>query len=139
MILAYRVLTTFLYPFLIILVYFRKFLKKEDPKRFKEKIFTSHFGRAENSNFRLVWFHAASIGEFKSIIPIINQLNHVHKNFRFLVTTSTFSSGKIADLELKKFNNVFHRYCPFDVPFLIDSFLNTWKPNKIFLVEINYR
>ena len=87
MILAYRVLTTFLYPFLIILVYFRKFLKKEDPKRFKEKIFTSHFGTAENSNFRLVWFHAASIGEFKSIIPIINQLNHVHKNLRFLVTT----------------------------------------------------
>ena len=135
MILAYRVLTTILYPFLIILVYLRKFLKKEDPKRFREKIFTSHFGKAESSNFRLVWFHAASIGEFKSIIPIIYQLNHIHKNFRFLVTTSTFSSGKIADLELKKFNNVFHRYCPFDVPFLIDSFLNTWKPNKIFLVD----
>ena len=36
---------------------------------------------------------------------------------------------------MKKFNNVFHRYCPLDVVFLIESFLATWKPKKIFLVD----
>ena len=119
MILAYRVLTILLYPFLIILVYYRKLIKKEDPERFKEKIFPSHFKPTEKSDQKLVWFHAASIGEFKSIIPIINRLNTLDKDIRFLITTSTLSSGRLADLELKKFNNVFHRYCPLDVVFLI--------------------
>ena len=28
-----------------------------------------------------------------------------------------------------------HRYFPFDVAFLIDKFLLSWKPDKIFLVD----
>ena len=38
MILLYKVLITLLYPFLIIVIYVRKLLKKEDAYRFKEKI-----------------------------------------------------------------------------------------------------
>ena len=72
MILLYRVITKYLYPFLIIFIYFRKLLKKEDPKRFKEKIF-SKFNVLKKKNLNLIWFHAASIGEFKSIIPIIKR------------------------------------------------------------------
>ena len=32
---------------------------------------------------KLIWFHAASIGEFKSIIPIIEQLNTNKNNYNF--------------------------------------------------------
>ena len=53
----------------------------------------------------------------------------------FLITTVTLSSGNLATKELKKFENIEHRFLPFDVPFLIDKFLNLWKPNKIFLVD----
>ena len=73
MLLAYRVFTTLLYPFLIIFIYFRMIKKKEDTTRFKEKIFISHFKVKRNEKFKLLWFHAASLGEFKSILPIINQ------------------------------------------------------------------
>ncbi len=135
MILAYRVFTTFLYPFLFIFIYYRKILKKEDPKRFKEKILVSHYRINKKDKSKLIWFHAASIGEFKSIIPIISQLNIKNRNLKFLVTTTTLSSGNLAQIELKKFSNAEHRYLPLDVPFLIDKFLTLWKPNKIFLVE----
>jgi 3-deoxy-D-manno-octulosonic-acid transferase len=72
MIHAYRVLSNLLYPIFVIFVYFRKLIKKEDPVRFKEKILTSHFNVKREKGNKLIWFHAASIGEFKSIIPIIN-------------------------------------------------------------------
>ena len=62
-------------------------------------------------------------------------MNKNYSNLKFLITTTTLSSGNLANTELKKFNNAIHRYFPFDVPFLIDQFLLLWKPNKIFLVD----
>ena len=134
MIQAYRVLTIILYPFLFIFLYYRKIIKKEDPKRFKEKILVSHFDVIKKKS-KLIWFHAASIGEFKSIIPIIEELNTKNQNFTFLITTTTISSGNLAKKELKKFHNVEHRFFPFDVTFLIDKFLCLWEPDTIFLVD----
>ena len=75
MILFYRIFSTLLYPIIIILILFRKFQKKEDPVRYTEKIFPSKFNIHERKKSNLIWFHAASLGEFKSILPIINELN----------------------------------------------------------------
>ena len=137
MILLYRVLTTLIYPILLIFIYFRKILKKEDPLRFREKILTSHFNVKRRIDSKLIWFHAASIGELKSIIPIIEELNknRYKYKFEFLITTTTLSSSNLAKIELKKFNNVHHRFIPLDVEFLINKFLFLWKPNIIFLVD----
>ena len=135
MILFYRVVTTIIYPILFIFIYLRILLKKEDPKRYKEKILISNFNIKRNNQKKLIWFHAASIGELKSIIPIINQLNIKNQNLQFLITTTTLSSSNLAKIEFKEFNNVEHRFLPFDVPFLIDKFLYLWKPDKIFLVD----
>ena len=135
MIQAYRILSILLYPLLFIFLYYRKLINKEDPLRYKEKIFTSHFNVKQKDKYKLIWFHAASIGEFKSIIPILKQLNIKNDNLKFLITTTTLSSGNIAKIELKEFNNVEHRFFPLDVDFLIKKFLNLWRPDKIFLVD----
>ncbi len=135
MIIIYKVLTNLLYPVLIIFVYCRKIINKEDPIRFKEKILPSYFKINKKENLKLIWFHAASIGEFKSIIPVINRLNHNDNNLHFLITTNTLSSGNLAKIELEKIKNAEHRYFPLDVSFLIDKFLYLWKPDKIFLVD----
>ena len=135
MILTYRILTIFLYPFLILFTYLRKFSKKEDPIRFKEKIFISHFKPSEKGKSKLIWFHAASIGEFKSIVPIIEHLNINNNNLKFLITTTTVSSGNLSKIELNKISNTEHRYFPFDVSFLMDKFISIWKPDRIFLVD----
>ena len=91
MIHLYRVLTNFLYPFLIILIYIRKFIKKEHHSRFKEKIFRRNFNINKNPKLRLIWFHAASIGELKSILPLIKHLNKNEKKIEILITTITIS------------------------------------------------
>ncbi len=135
MIQIYKIITTILYPFLFIFLYIRKTLGKEDPKRFKEKILISHFNVKKKGNSKLIWFHTTSIGELKSIIPIIKQINIYEKNFEFLITSTTLSSGNLAKIELSKFPNTEHRYFPLDVPFLVDNFLRLWKPDKILFVD----
>ena len=135
MINIYRLITILLYPFLIILIYLRKLFNKEDHNRYKEKIFTSKFFPDRDKKKQLIWFHAASIGEFKSIIPLLENLNNNSKNFKFLITTTTLSSGNLAENLLKKFDNVEHRFFPLDVDFLIKKFISAWVPDKIFLVD----
>ena len=73
MLLFYKILTTILYPFLILYILFRVFRNKEHPKRFKEKIFPSHFNVDKMNKSKLCWFHVASIGELNSILPIIEE------------------------------------------------------------------
>ena len=135
MILAYRILTTFIYPILVIFVYCRKIFKKEDPIRYKEKILVTHFNVNRKKDSKLIWFHAASIGEFKSIIPIIERLNINKDKLEFLITTTTLSASNLAKIELKNISNIRHRFIPFDVEFLINKFLFLWRPNIIFLVD----
>ena len=48
-------------PFLKIFLVIRTLKKKEDPKRYKEKL--GYASISEKSN--LIWFHVASLGEIK--------------------------------------------------------------------------
>tara|TARA_A100001011_G_scaffold394169_2_gene485900 strand:- start:184 stop:1464 length:1281 start_codon:yes stop_codon:yes gene_type:complete len=135
MILFYRALTNLFYPILVLIIFFRKLAKKEDQKRYKEKIFSSNYNVKKNNKLKLIWFHAASIGELKSIIPIIDQLNVRENSLEFLVTTITLSSANLAKIKFKNNNNIHHRFIPIDVKFLIVKFLDLWKPKAIFLVD----
>ena len=135
MILTYRILTNLIYPLLFILIFIRKIFNKEDPSRFKEKIFISHFNINRKKDKKLIWFHAASIGEFKSIVPIVEELNNNNVNLEFLITTTTLSSSNLAKEEFNKFDNIHHRFFPLDIDFLISKFLSLWKPDAIFLVD----
>ena len=103
--------------------------------RYKEKIFYNSFSVVRENKTKLFWFHAASIGELKSIIPIINDLNDNVENIQFLVTTVTLSSGSLAKDVFKDYNNVNHRFFPLDVFFLMEKFISLWKPDIIFIVE----
>ena len=134
MLLLYKILTTILYPFLILFIFFRKLKKKEHSLRYKEKIFSSSFNVNRNDNTELLWFHAASIGELGSIIPIVEDLNSNNK-LEFLITTTTLSSSNFAHKEFANYKNIHHRFLPLDIPFLIKKFLNYWMPKAIFLVD----
>ena len=134
MILLYQAISFLIYPLLILIILIRSYLGKEDPKRFKEKIFVNHFN-VKRKYYKLIWFHAASVGELQSIIPIIKELSKKNKNLEFLITTVTLSSSNLAKQEFKKLKNVYHRFFPIDVVFIIEKFILSWKPNIIILVD----
>ena len=135
MVLIYRALSNILFPVFTLIIYLRKILKKEDSYRYREKIFPKYFNITRKDNAKLIWFHAASIGELKSILPILSEINKKQKDIEFLVTTITLTSANLAKEEFKNFKNVFHRFFPIDSEFLIKKFLKLWKPSAIFLVD----
>ena len=134
MFLAYKILTSLLYPFLFILIFIRKYFNKEHQIRYKEKVFFSHFNVDRKDETKLIWFHAASIGEFKSIVPIIEELIKI-ENIEILITTTTLSSGNLAEKICKNFDKMHHRFIPLDINFLIERFFEQWRPDRIILVD----
>ena len=131
----YKYLTYFLSPLFVVLIYFRLFLNKEDKIRFKEKIFSSHLRTHRDSNKKLIWIHAASIGECLSIMPLIDELNYKHKDINFLITTVTLSSSNLLKKKLNKYQNIFHRFFPLDLENLAENFLSNWKPDLVWFVD----
>ena len=135
MIKVYRYLAYFLFPFLVVLIYFRSIVNKEDKKRFKEKIFSSHFRGHKNNNKKLVWFHVASIGEFLSILSLIKKMNNRDQNIDFLITSLTLSSSNLIKKKLGHCDNINHRFFPLDLESLAEKFLISWKPDLVCFVD----
>ena len=128
----YHILTTALYPVLAFIIYIRRLIGKEDPNRFKEKIF---YTPARTDQLKLIWFHGASIGEINTIIPIIKYILKNNSKIKILITSVTLSSSEIIRSEFENETNVIHKYFPIDVSFLIKRFLNNWKPKSIVFID----
>ena len=85
---VYNIVLTFLIfisPFIFLL---RVLNKKEDPKRFLEKFCI--YKNKKNSS-KIIWVHAASIGELLSVVPLIKKLEKVNNVKKILLTTSNVS------------------------------------------------
>ena len=65
----YKLLSYLFYPVSKIYLFSRKLKSKEHKTRYKEKFSEI---KIERSKGFLVWFHAASVGESLSILPIID-------------------------------------------------------------------
>jgi len=130
MLFFYRLVVNFIFLISPIIIIYRIFKKKEDPKRFLEKI--GKFNK-KNTNNNLIWFHGSSVGEILSIIPLIEKLEKRKNIKKILITSNTLSSAKIIKkLKLKK---TFHQFFPLDTEFLVEKFLNHWKPKAVFFIE----
>ena len=126
---AYCFITTVFYYLLYPYLYFRILKKKECPLRYQEKLGVSL--KVRNDGY-LIWFHCSSIGELKSIFPIID---HYLKKNQILVTTSTLGSNEVFQKKYYNTNNIIHQYAPIDSPQIIKKFFKKWKPNIIFFTE----
>ena len=130
MLFFYRLTVNFIYLISPIIIIYRIFKKKEDPKRFLEKI--GKFNK-KNTNDNLIWFHGSSVGEILSVVPLIEKLEKRKNIKKILITSNTLSSAKIIKkLKLKK---TFHQFFPLDAEFLVEKFLNHWKPKAVFFIE----
>ena len=128
----YKFLTYLFFPFAPIYLNFRKFRKKEDQKRYKEKLSIINILRKDGF---LVWFHVASVGEAMSIIPLIDSLNKEKKINTILLTSITLSSGKVLQKKFNDNHKIVHQFLPLDIPILTKRFLNHWKPNLSIFID----
>ncbi len=130
MFLLYRFLINFVCFLSPIIITFRILKKKEDIKRYKEKFSITNLKRPKGN---LIWFHACSVGELKSIVPLIINFEKNKNVNNILITTSTLSSSKVfTKLNFKK---TIHQFFPIDSWYLTNKFLDQWRPNKVIFVE----
>ena len=129
MYLVYNIFLFIVFLFSPIIFLVRMFNGKEDPIRFKEKLCIY----SRKNNLKSIWFHAVSVGELMSIIPILNTLEKNKQINQIVVTSSTTSSAKI--FEKQKFKKIVHKYFPIDTNFLNKKFINYWKPQAAFFVD----
>ena len=130
MLFIYRLTINFIFLISPIIIIYRIIKNKEDPERFLEKI--GKFNK-KNTNNNLIWFHGSSVGEILSIIPLIEKLEKRKNIKKILITSNTLSSAKIIKkLKLKK---TFHQFFPLDAEFLVEKFLNHWKPKAAFFID----
>ena len=113
-----------------IFILLRIFKNKEHKKRYIEK-FSLPSKKRKNGN--LMWFHAASVGEILSIIPLVMFYEKRKKVNQILITSSTLSSSKI--IEKFKFKKTIHQFFPIDHFVFVNKFLDHWKPSLAVFIE----
>ena len=113
----------------------RLHLGKELPGRIPERRGIDPSPRPEG---RLIWLHAASVGETLSLLPLLDALCRADPALQLLLTTGTVNAPRLGwqrrggdgpDQRIRC------RFVPLDLPRWINRFLDHWQPDLAVLVE----
>jgi 3-deoxy-D-manno-octulosonic-acid transferase len=107
---------------------------KEDLARRHERLGRSSLPRPPG---RLVWVHAASVGEALAVLPLVDRLLSLGPQVQVMVTTGTVTSAALMERRLPG-PRAFHQYVPVDLPGAVDGFLAHWRPDLVLWVESEF-
>jgi len=103
---------------------------KEDGARLDERTGIAGLPRPQG---RLVWLHAASVGEALSVLPLIGRILDERPGLHLLVTTGTVTSAGLLAERLPP--RALHQYAPVDRAAWVARFLDHWRPDAAIRVE----
>ena len=84
-----------------------------------------------------LWVHAVSVGEVLAAVPIVKALLDSHPQLTVMITTMTpTGSERVTSIFQQEMGSrVFHTYCPYDIPWLIQRFLHSVQPKALIVME----
>lgn len=103
---------------------------KEDPARLPERF--GHYTQKRPAG-RLLWVHAASVGESLSILPVIEAWLRAEPRDHVLVTTVTRTAAGLMAERLPP--RALHAFAPFDTGPAWTRFQRHWRPDATLVVE----
>lgn len=127
----WAVLGSCLAPALPFYLRWRQTKGKEIPERVREKM---GFASQPRPSGVLLWFHAASVGEVLSILPLVQACLRHRPALNVLVTTGTVTASAIVEQRFAH-HRVMHQFIPLDVPRWCQRFLDHWAPQAAVFTE----
>ena len=106
---------------------------KEDRSRMGERFGHASQPRPEG---RLIWLHAASVGEVQSMLTLVRKLLQQHSNDHMLITTGTVTSAAL--VAQQNLPRTIHQFLPVDTPASVERFLAHWRPDLALWVESEF-
>ena len=103
---------------------------KEDETRLPERRGQASRPRPEG---KLVWIHAASVGEALSTLPVVECILAHDAGVYVLVTTGTVTSARLMAGRLPE--RATHQYIPVDCAPWVAAFLDHWRPDAALWTE----
>ncbi len=130
---AYSIFGTAITPGLRLWLERRARRGKEDPFRLSER-----FGHASAPRpaGRLVWLHAASVGETQSVLTLVRALLQQDPTVHLLITTGTVTSAAL--VAQQNLPRVMHQFVPVDTQAAVRRFLQHWQPDLALWVESEF-
>jgi 3-deoxy-D-manno-octulosonic-acid transferase len=121
-------------PGLSVLLWWRLARGKEAPGRLNERRGIETTRRPDG---RVLWLHAASVGETASILPVLPGVLRDANDLNVLFTTGTRTAAALLAQRLaaEGEHRVLHRFVPLDVPAWAARFLDHWRPDAAAFVE----
>ena len=126
----YLLLSFLLDPFYFVYQLISVFRGKENPKRFGERWVNKKIKRPSG---QIIWFHAASVGETLSLLPLIEKIKGDNPKINILVTSTTRTSAEVFEDYSK--HPVIHQMAPHDTFFISKRFIKHWQPDLAVRVE----
>ncbi len=128
----YRLATRWAEPLAPLLLAARCARGKEDAGRIAERLGRGAGARPPG---RLLWVHAASVGEALSALPLLERIaaNGAPGAPAAMMTTGTAASAAIVAQRLPQ--TAFHRFAPLDGPRAARRFLDRWRPDAALWLE----
>ncbi len=127
---AYRLATWLAGPLIGLYLRRRKAKGREDPARFPERL--GHPGKPRPAG-KLLWCHAASVGEAVSVLPLLERFGSEHEGWHVLLTTGTVTSAQL--VAERSPAGIIHQFVPVDRPGAVERFLDHWQPDLAVWVE----
>jgi 3-deoxy-D-manno-octulosonic-acid transferase len=125
----YTALFTLLSPFYLLKIYWRGIKAPAYRDRWLER-----FGILQREDSRQgIWVHAVSVGEVVAIAQLVRRLMDRFPELPILITTATPTGAERVQALFG--DEVEHRYAPIDLPWVVQSFLRTFRPRLLVLVE----
>jgi 3-deoxy-D-manno-octulosonic-acid transferase len=135
MIRLYAGLWLILMPLMRLWLGWRMIKGKEQRDRIAER-----YGKAsvKRPDGKLIWFHAASVGEAVSALALARTIFDKHPDIHILITSGTLTSARMvanARTNHPHAARLIHQMQPLDASYIIRRFLNHWRPDILVSLE----
>jgi len=126
----YSLIYCMLLPFIVLRLLWRSMKAPAYRQRIAERF---ALFKAPNFSEKSIWLHAVSVGETLAAAPLIRALQAHYPQHVLVVTTTTPTGSERVKALFGE--TVFHVYSPYDLPWIVSSFLKKIKPAVAIVME----